>query len=207
MRTLGLIGGTSWVSTIDYYQLINRKINEKLGGLNSAKLILYSVNFEEFKPPPDLSEWDSIRRSFIGISQKLIGSGADCIILCANTPHLIADDLQKNITRPLIHIAEVTARKITGEGIKGIETIIPDARTRDYIHHSIFSELARGVFRQETKEKYIEVIYELKNKGVEAVVFACTEIPILIKPKESPLPYFDTTKIHAEAAVDFALYE
>ncbi len=228
MKTLGLIGGTSWVSTVDYYRIINQQINERLGGLNSAKVFLYSMNFEEFKPPADPNQWGPIGDFLSNIAQRLEIAGAECVVICANTPHLVADVVQRNIHIPLIHIAEVTAveikkQKIKRVGLLGtkftmeqnffkdklslqkIEVLIPDANDREFVHHCIFNELGKGIFRPETKARYITIIDKLIEQGAEGIIFGCTEIPMLIKQEDCSVPVFDTTVIHATAAVEFAL--
>jgi aspartate racemase len=230
MKTLGLIGGTTWLSTIDYYRLINQKTSELLGGLNSARILLYSVNFEEFRPPVDPAEWGSLTGRFTAIAKNLENAGADCIVFCANTPHLIADDVRKNINIPLVHIAEATANEIAGQQIKKvallgtritmeqnffkdklsekqIETIIPGADDRQFMHNAIFNEFGKGIFPAETKDRFISIINSLVEQGVEGVVLGCTEFPLFIKQEDCSVPIFDTTEIHAHAAVKFALEE
>lgn len=228
MKTLGLIGGTSWLSTVDYYRIINQQVNERLGGLNSAKIFLYSLNFEEFKPPADPEQWDKITERLSDIALRLENAGAECIVICANTPHLVADAVQQNIHIPIIHIAEVTAveikkRKIKKAGLLGtkftmeqdffkdklsqqhIETLIPNTADREFIHHTIFSELGKEIFSPQTKARYISIINQVIAQGAEGIVFGCTEIPLLIKQEDCSVPVFDTTVIHAKAAAAFAL--
>ena len=230
MKTLGLIGGTTWVSTVDYYRLINQQINKKLGGLSSAKILLYSVNFAEFNPPINPREWGEISKKFAGIAKNLEKAGADCIVFCANTPHIIADEIQRIINIPIINIAEETAKVVSQHKYKkvgllgtritmeqsfykekllkhGIPVIIPDYEERKFIHSSILDEMAKDIFREETKQKYLEIINKLISEGAEGIVLGCTEIPILIKQDDIPVPIFDTTLIHASAIVDFALSE
>jgi aspartate racemase len=230
MKTLGLIGGTSWLSTVDYYKTINQQINERLGGLNSAKLFLYSINFEEFKPPADPNAWAPLAASLINIAQKLITAGAGCIVLCANTPHMVADLIQKEIRVPLIHIAEATANAIAAQKIskvgllgtkltmeqpffrdkltqQGIDILTPPEDERAFIHASIFDELGKNIFKKETKEKYLVIINKLIQQGAQGIIFGCTELPLLIPSEECSVPVFDTLLIHATAAVDFALKE
>jgi aspartate racemase len=230
MKTLGLIGGTTWVSTIDYYRLINQQINKKLGGLNSAKIFLYSVNFAEFNPPTDPSEWGKLTDKFTDISKSLEKAGTDCIVFCANTPHIIADDIQRLINIPIINIAEETAKVISQQKYKkvgllgtritmeqpfykdkllkyGISVITPDYEERKFIHSSILDEMAKDIFKEETKQKYLKIIDKLILEGVEGIILGCTEIPILIKQDDISVPSFDTTLIHASAIVDFALSE
>jgi aspartate racemase len=228
MKTLGLIGGTSWLSTIDYYRIINQTVNEKMGGLNSARLVLYSLNFEEAIKFVNENNWTEVSSMFCSAAKKLEKAGAECMIICANTPHKVADDIRKVIQIPLIHIAEVTAKEIRKRGInkagllgtrftmeddffKGkllperIEVVIPDRDDREFIHGSILNELGKGIFTQEAKEKYLAIIGKLVEKGAQGVIFGCTEIPLLLKPEDCPVPVFDTTVIHARAAADFAL--
>ncbi len=228
MKTLGLIGGTTWISTMDYYSLINKKTNELLGGLSSAKLLLYSVNFEEFRPPVNPNDWDELTRKFTAIAKKLEGNGVDAIVFCANTPHLIADKVQDNIDIPLIHIAQAAAEEIASKNIKkvallgtritmeqpffkdkltknGIEPLVPEAADRQYIHDAVFNEMGKGIFSPATKQRFIEIINGLVEQGAEGVILGCTEFPHLIRPEDCSVPLFDTTVIHAEAAVKFLI--
>lgn len=228
MKTLGLIGGTTWVSTVDYYRLINRQVNERLGGLNSAKILLYSVNFAEFNPPTDPNEWGELTQKFAEIAKNLEKSGAECVVFCANTPHLIVDEIQPLVNIPIISIAEETAKEIAKSSLKkvgllgtritmeqsfykdklkkyGIETVIPEFEERQFIHHSIIYEMSKDIFKEETKERYLQIIQKLIEQGVDGIVLGCTEIPIIIKQKDSAVPLFDTTLIHANAIVNFAL--
>lgn len=228
MKTLGLIGGLSWFSTSVYYRTINQLVSERLGSSHSAKLLLYSVDFDDFRILQEKDDWKQIESMLSGIAQRLEHAGADCIVMCTNTPHLVADDVQKKIKIPLLHIAEETAKEIVRQKISkvallgtkftmensffkdrltkaGLETIIPDSADRDFIHASIFNELTKGVFKNETKNKYFEIIENLKKNGAKGVIFGCTEIALLLKPSECAMAVFDTTAIHSEAAVDFAL--
>ncbi len=228
MKTIGLIGGTTWVSTVDYYRLINQQVNKKLGGLSSAKILLYSVNFAEFNPPTDPNEWGLLTKKFSDISRNLEKAGADCIAFCANTPHIIADEIQKTISIPIINIAEETAMVVSKHNFKkvgllgtritmeqsfykdklsrsGVETLIPEFEDRKFIHSSILDEMAKDIFKKETKQKYLEIINKLISQGVEGIVLGCTEIPILIKQEDCSVPLFDTTLIHASAIVNYAL--
>ncbi len=228
MKTLGLIGGTTWVSTVDYYRLINQMVNQRLGGLNSAKMLLYSVNFEEFRPPETPEGWESITQRVIGIARTLEQGGAEGLVLCANTLHKVFDRVQEKIGIPIIHIAEATAAEISKKklhkvallGTKftmqepfyheklrahGIETLIPEQSDRLYIHDAILDEMALEIFKPETKTRFLEIITQLQQRGAQAIVLGCTEIPILVKSADTSAPLFDTTHIHAQAAVDFAL--
>jgi len=228
MKTLGLIGGTSWVSTVEYYRIINQTVNARLGGLNSAMLYLYSLNLEELKPSADPAMLNVIAETLTGIAQKLQHAGAECLVICANTPHIVAGRIQDQITIPIIHIAEVTALEIRKNnhkkvGLLGtkvtmeenffrqkladheIGAIIPGEEDREFIHFSITGELGKGIFTAETRLGYLSIIEKLVSKGAEAIILGCTEIPLLIKPADCPVPVFDTTLIHATAAAEFAL--
>jgi aspartate racemase len=228
MKLLGLIGGTSWVSTIDYYRLINLGVNEKLGGLNFAECIIHSFNYADIKINNDANDWDATLKMMTTAGQNLKNSGAKAIVLCANTMHLIADELEQNIQLPVIHIATATANAIKAGGFKkvgllgtrftmeqaffrdklnekNIEVIIPGDEERNFIHYSIFEELGRGIMKPETKSFYIDVIHKLAGQGAEGIILGCTEIPLLISSDDVNIPLFDTTQIHSKAAVEFAL--
>jgi aspartate racemase len=225
---LGLIGGTTWVSTVDYYKYINQLTTERLGGLNSAKILLYSVRFEGVKGMADAGDWENFGKFFSDIAQNLEKAGAQAIVLCANTTHIVAEKVEQNISIPVIHITDATALEIQRRGLQKvallgtrftmendfyhrrlaryeIETIIPNDEDRDLIHWSIFEELGKDIFTEETKRKYLEIIESLSERGAEGVIFGCTEIPMLLKPEDCPIPSFDTTLIHARAAVEYAL--
>jgi aspartate racemase len=228
MKTIGLIGGTSFISTIDYYRNINQQINERLGGLNSAKILLYSLNFEEFKPPAELKDWFQPFTMLPEIAKNLESAGADCIAICANTPHIAADVIQQNIGIPLIHIAEAAANEIELRDIKRvaflgtkitmeesffkdkllkkqIEVLIPEKEDREFINNAVFNEMGKGVFSAETKKRFIEIINSLVEQGAGGVILGCTEFPHLIKEVDCSVPLFDTTVMHTDAVVKFAL--
>jgi aspartate racemase len=229
MKKIGLIGGISWVSTTDYYKLINLGINEKLGGLNFSECLVYSFNYADIKKNNDNNDWESTFNMLFKGCEFLKSGGAEAIILCANTMHLIADRLEKAIGLPIIHIASETAVEIQKKEIKkvgllgtkftmeldffkdkltdkGIETIIPASQEdRDFIHYTVFEELGRGIVTDETKKRYLEISNELIKNGAEGIVLGCTEIPMVIKPEDLSVPVFDTTSIHANAAVEFQL--
>ena len=230
MRTLGLIGGLSWLSTTVYYSTINRLVNERLGRSHSAELILYSVDFAEYKKHQSKNDWEQIGKILTGIAGRLENAGADCILLCSNTPHLVAGAIREKVRIPFIHIAEETVKSVLEKGLSkvgllgtkftmgnsffkdclsnyGIETLIPTDEDRNFIHASISNELQKEVFKDETKEKYLKIIENLREKGVEGVILGCTEIPLLINQADCNLPIFDTTAIHSRAAVDFALFD
>lgn len=228
MKILGLVGGTSWVSTLDYYKLINEGINEKLGDLNFAECMIYSFNYQVIKENNDKNDWDKNLELITEASIKLQNGGANAIVLCANTMHLIVDRLQEKINIPIIHIATATANAIKAQGIKkigmlgtrftmerdffrlkladeGIEMIIPEEDDRGFIHFTIFEELGRGIFTWETKQRYLSIMQRLMASGAEGIIAGCTEIPLLIKPEEVNFPLFDTLALHAKAAVEFAV--
>ncbi|MEP6903082.1 MAG: aspartate/glutamate racemase family protein [Actinomycetota bacterium] len=228
MKTLGLIGGMSWVSTLDYYKYINELANEKRGGLNFARILLYSVSFNDVKTLADAGDWQSMGEMFSHIAGTLENAGAEAIVLCANTAHIVVDKVETNIKIPLINIVNSTAKEILRQNLKKvallgtkftmendfykeglaryeIETIIPNGGERDFIHSSIFEELGKNIFTSDTKQKYLEIIENMSARGAEGVIFGCTEIPMLLKPEDCRIPSFDTTLIHAKAAVDFAL--
>lgn len=228
MKKIGLIGGTSWVSTIDYYRFINTMVNERKGGNESASIILHSMNYGEIVTLTQKGDWDGITTIICKAAQQAEEAGAGCLLLCANTMHKIAGNVQDVISIPLIHIADVTAKAIHARGIhsvlllgtrftmtggfyeealkkQGIKMLIPDSPAMDFVHNSIYNELGKNLFLPETKQAYIDIIDEYAAAGAGGVIFGCTEIPLLLKQEDSALPVFDTTFIHATAAVDFAL--
>ena len=228
MKTIGLLGGTSWVSTIDYYRYLNEGINARLGGIQFAKCIIHSFNFADIQKNNDTNDWDATLSLFVEAATNLEKSGAAAILICANTLHKIAEPLQERIGIPIIHIGVVTAEVIAKKGLKkvallgtkftmeldfikgklkdrGIETILPDDEEREYINTNISSELAKNIFTNENKQNYLTIINKLIKAGAEGIVLGCTEIPMFIKQEDITVPIFDTVAIHAAAAVDFAL--
>jgi len=228
MKTIGLIGGLSWHSTITYYKIINQIVGERLGGAHSAKILLYSVDFDEFVKSQESGGWQAVETMLGAIAIRLEAAGADCLLLCTNTPHIIADGLQKRIGIPLLHIADVTAAEIKRQNIdkvvllgtkftmeadffkdrliqNGITPLIPTEQDRDFIHNAIFNEMTRGLFLPAAKQRFIEVIEGLKGKGALGVIFGCSEIPMLVKQGDISIKAFDTAEIHAKAAAEFAL--
>lgn len=228
MRTIGLIGGISWVSTADYYKFINQGVNEALGGLNFSQCLIHSFNYADIKKNNDANDWESTFQLLDQACHALKTSGAEGIVLCANTMHLIAERLENSVGLPLIHIATATATAVRKSHLKrvgllgtrftmeldffrarlldqGISTLIPEEEEREFIHYTIFEELGRGLVREQTKEKYLTIIDNLVSKGAEGIILGCTEIPLLIQQADVSVPVFDTTRIHAKAAVDFQL--
>ncbi|NOX85574.1 MAG: amino acid racemase [Chlorobi bacterium] len=228
MKTIGLIGGTGWASSAEYYRLINEKINERLGGREYAHCILYSLNYGDIQRLKINYGEEGVLAMLIKTAWNLINSGAEGLALCANTMHLYAEKLQQQIDVPLIHIGTATAltvkkgrvlkvgllgTKITMEGSfykdnlkkHGIETIVPSLNDRNYINSIIFDELFHLKFKKETRKRILEIIDVLINNGAEGIILGCTEIPLLIQQKHTDIPLFDTLDIHSTAIVDFAL--
>lgn len=228
MKLIGLIGGTTWVSTADYYRYLNQQINKRLGGNEYANCILYSFNFGDIWRNNIKGDWESNYQLIKQAAENLKNSGAKGIVLCANTMHMFADRLENDIKLPVIHIAVATAASIKAKGLKnaillgtkftmemdffkdklseqGIKTLIPNEEQRAFIHATIFDELGKEIIRRETKQKYLEIIANLVKQGADSVILGCTEIPLLLKQIDCPTPLFDTTLIHSTAAVDFSL--
>ena len=228
MKTIGLIGGMSWESSLEYYRLINEFIKEKLGKKHSAKCLMYSVDFAEIEEMQHRGKWDLLKDEMIKYAKNLKNGGADFIVICTNTMHKMADDIENEIDIPLIHIADAAADSIKKRKVgkvallgtrftmekdfykdrlkaKGIEVIIPWDEEREIIHNTIYNELIDGLILEESKNKFKKIINNLYARGAEGIVLGCTEIPLLIKDEDSPIPVFDTTELHAKAAVEFAI--
>lgn len=229
MKTIGLLGGMSWESSAVYYQLINEKVKETLGGTHSAKSIMYSVEFNEMETLQHDGNWNKLTEIMIDAAQKVEKAGADFLIICTNTMHKTVPEIKEKISIPILHIADATAEKIKEQGIKkigllgtnftmtqdfykgrlekehGLEVLTPNETDRKTIHNIIYKELILGNIKEESRKKYQIIIKKLQSQGAEGVILGCTEIPLLIKQKDSPIPVFDTTRIHAEKAVEFAL--
>ena len=229
MKTIGLIAGMSWESSMEYYRIINERINHKLGGIHSAKIIMLSIDFWELRQLTTQNKWDEAAKMMIDATKKLELSGTDLLLICSNAMHKVADTVQKNIKIPLIHITDKTAEKIVDAGIKkvgllgtkltmeenfyrgrlkcqyNIDAFVPDEKDRDAIQEIIFKELCLGLIKNESKKRLETIIDSLREQGAEAVILGCTELTLLVKQDNSSLPIFDTTRIHAEAAADYAL--
>ncbi len=228
MKTIGLIGGMSWESTSLYYKTINEYIKNKLGGLYSAKCILYSVNFEEISRLQKSGDWEKCGEILGDIAKKLETAGADYIVICTNTMHKVVPEMKKYINIPVIHIAEAAYGRIAAKGIKnigllgtkytmqqdfykrilidkGLNVIIPDEEDIEFINNVIFNELCCGEINPKSKQKFIEIVEKLKKKGAEGVILGCTEIVMLISQKDIDIPVFDTTAIHAETAAQMSI--
>ncbi len=225
MKKIGLVGGISWVSTLDYYKFINEGINSKLGGLNFAECIIYSLNFGDIQA----KSWNNSFELLLRACESLKRSGVEAIVLCANTAHLFADQLQETIQLPFIHIGTETAKAVRKKGFTkagllgtkftmemdfykkkleefGLEVLIPQQQeTRDYIQYTVKEELGVGFINPETKANYISIVNELVAHGAECIILGCTEIPLLINQDDFTIPVFDTTQIHSRAIVEYAI--
>lgn len=226
MKTIGLLGGMSWESTESYYRLINETVKQKLGGLHSAKLVLHSVDFAEIEKLQHQGKWDETAEILTKAAQGLEKAGADFILICTNTMHLVAPQIQAGISIPLLHIADATAELIVAEGLKRIglvgtaftmeedfykgqlenkyklEVIIPDESDRKLVHQVIYDELCLGKIADGSRKEYLRIIDDLVSRGAEGVILGCTEIALLVKPEHTAVKLFDTTQIHAVKAVE-----
>ncbi len=229
MKLIGLIGGMSWESSLEYYRVINQLTQEQLGGLHSAESLMYSFDFDQIESLQRAGRWDDATAVMIGAAQRLERGGAQFILICTNTMHLMADAVQAAIHVPLLHIADPTAEQVKARGLQrigllgtrftmeesfytgrltdkfGLEVLIPPEADRLLTHRIIYDELVRGILRDESKAVYKRCIADLAERGAQGVILGCTEIGLLIKPEDSPIPIFDTTLIHAAAAVAYAL--
>jgi len=229
VKTIGLIGGMSWESSIEYYRIINETTRTKLGGLHSAKSLMYSVDFAEVEILQHQGKWAEAADMLVDAAKRLESGGADFIVLCTNTMHKVAEEIQASVQIPLLHIADATAQVVKDSGIRaigllgtrftmeeefykgrlsqqyGLQVHIPNAQEREVIHRVIYDELVVGEIKQHSKEQYLGIIERMLAQGVEGVILGCTEIGLLIHKQDSRVPLFDTTRIHAEAAVEYAL--
>ena len=229
MKTIGLIGGMSWESSLVYYRFINETVKNRLGGLHSAKSIMVSVDFAEIEPLQHEGRWDLAAKEMIEVARQVEDGGADFIVLCTNTMHKTADDIERHVHIPFLHIADATAERVKAEGLTkvgllgtrftmeddfykgrlierhGIEVMIPDEEDRLDVHQIIYGELCLGQIKQESKERYCQIMGNLVREGAQGIILGCTEIGLLVGAEDCTVPVFDTTKIHAEAAADYAL--
>ncbi|MPM17602.1 putative racemase YgeA [bioreactor metagenome] len=228
MKTIGLIGGMSWESTVTYYQLVNETVKKELGGLHSAKLLLYSVDFAEIEECQEKGEWDKSAQILTAAAKNLEKAGADFIVICTNTMHKVAPEMQKQIDIPIIHIADATADALSAAAVdkvallgtkytmtqdfykerliaRGIAVIIPDEADVELVNNVIYDELCLGVISDTSREQYRQIIEKMAQKGAKGVILGCTEIGLLIHQKDSVLPVFDTTQIHANKAAMLAI--
>ena len=229
MKTIGLIGGMSWESSLEYYRIINKTVKEKLGELHSCKCIMYSVDFAEIERLQHEGEWDQLTVQLIDIAGKLENAGAEILVICTNTMHKMADEIQQNIEIPVLHIVDATAEEIKKKKLRsvgllgtrftmeqdfykgrlkekhGIDVIVPDEREREIVHTIIYNELISGIIKDDSRKVFQNVIGNLKRQGAGGVILGCTEIPLLIKEEDSDISLFDTITLHARKAVELAL--
>lgn len=229
MKTIGLLGGMSWESSIEYYRIINQAVQERLGGLHSARCLMYSVDFAPVAALQAAGRWEEAGELLGQAARQLERGGADFVVLCTNTMHRVAAEVQAALTIPLLHIADPTARAITAAGLRrvgllgtrftmeqdfytgrlvqdyGLAVIVPPPDDREIVHRVIYEELCLGQIRPASKQRYLEIMQRLVEAGAEAIILGCTEIDLLIKPGDSTVPLFDTTALHALAAVEYAL--
>jgi len=229
MKTIGLIGGMSWESTVVYYQLLNRLTREQLGGLHSAQLLLYSFDFAQIEAMQAAQNWQAATDAMTNAAQRLEKGGADCIVICTNTMHKMADEVAASVNIPLIHIADATAIAIKAAGIKaplllatrytmeqdfykghlrsqhGINVSVPNDAERTVVHDIIYNELCQGIVKPESREQYREIVQAAVDTGADGVIFGCTEVGLLLSPDDVTVAAFDTTELHVKAALAFAL--
>ena len=229
MKIIGMIGGMSWESSIEYYRIINETVRNELGGLHSAKSIMYSVEFAEIEALQHQDRWDDAGQIMISAARSIESAGADFVIICTNTMHKLYDIVQQNIKIPMLHIADPTAAAIKDKAMHriallgtrftmeedfykgrladkhGLEVIIPSATEMEIVHKVIYHELCSGIINSESEQKYADIIRRLVGEGAQGIILGCTEIGLLVKQEDSPVPLFDTTEIHARAAVQYAL--
>lgn len=230
MRTIGLIGGMSWESSAEYYRLINQQVRDQLGPLRSARLLMYSVDFGPVEQAQHAGRWDEAAAILMDAARRLEAGGAECLVLCTNTMHKVAEQIEAATSVPFLHIADPTAQAALAAGTlnvgllgtaftmeqeflksrlsqQGLNVLVPDAQERQAVHRIIYEELCVGVISDASRRVYQQVIESLRARGAQAIILGCTEIGLLLKPEHSPLPLLDTTELHARAAVDFALRE
>jgi aspartate racemase len=229
MKTIGLLGGMTWHSTADYYRLINADVQRRLGGSSSARLVMYSVEFQEFEDLQTAGDWSRLTALMTDAALRVQAAGAEVLLICANTMHKTADALASVLRIPILHIADAVAAAVKAEGLRtvgllgtrytmemdfyrrrleekhGLNVLIPGDADRDRVHEVIYGELTMGVIQDSSREEYVEIIGRLRGRGAEGVILGCTEIPLLVRPGDVSIPVFDTTALHAKAAVDFAL--
>lgn len=229
MKTIGLIGGMSWESSIEYYRIINQAVRKELGGVHSAKSVMVSVDFGEIEKLQMKGDWDQATQIMIQTAQEVESAGADFLLICTNTMHLVAEEVQAEINIPLLHIADAAARAIKEAGLEavgllgtrftmekdfyrgrlekdhGLRVITPKQESREVVHRIIYEELVQGKIKKESRDRYLEVILSLREEGAQGIVLGCTEIGLLVKQEDVTVPVFDTMEIHALAAVDAAM--
>lgn len=231
MKTIGLLGGMSWESTILYYQQINQGVRARLGGLHSAKIIMHSVDFAEIEQYQVTGQWETAGQQLAAAASGLERVGADMVLICTNLMHKVAPIIERQLTVPLLHIADAAGRAIQRQGLQkigllgarytmeedfyrqrlldkfGIEVVIPAAKERELVHQVIFDELCRGQVTDSARRNYLQIIAGLRGQGAQGVILGCTEIPLLVGPEDTDLPLFNTTALHAESALEHAFNE
>lgn len=229
MKTIGLLGGMSWESTLEYYRIINQTVKARLGGSHSAQCLLYSVDFSEIEPLQHAGQWEELTQLMIAAVRRLEQGGADCLVICTNTMHRMAEEIQAATPLPLLHIADATAAAINQQGQQtvgllgtrftmegdfyrgrleqehGLTVLIPDDAGREIVHRVIYDELIHGIIQEKSRRAYLNVVAGLTAAGAQGVILGCTEISLLVKQTDVDIPVFDTTALHAQAAVDWAL--
>ncbi|GAB3928332.1 aspartate/glutamate racemase family protein [Larkinella terrae] len=229
MKTIGIIGGMTWESSAVYYRIINQEIGRRLGGHHSAKLVMASADFEEYTIWQKADDWASVEKAVDELAQSLVRAGADCVVIACNTQHEVAEGVIERLPIPLLHITDVTAEAIQKAGFRkvgllgtrftmkrpffrgrlknryGIDVILPDEEEQTYVHQKIYEEFSKGIFSDSTRAQFVTIIEKLAGQGAEGVILGCTEIPLLVQAEHTTVPLFDTTTLHALAAVEFSL--
>jgi len=230
MKLIGLIGGMTWESTAEYYRYINQMVAKKLGGFHSGRIIIYSVDFDEIEKIHKEGRWDDAGKILASAAKALDRAGAEFLVLCTNTMHKVADEIEKSTPLKLLHIGDITGQAIVKQGLKtvgllgtrftmeeqfyrerleslfGIRVLVPEEKDRTTVNQVIYEELAKGKIEPTSRQAYIEIIGRLVNKGAEGIILGCTEIPLLISQQDVDIPLFNTTELHSQAAVDMALF-
>lgn len=229
MKTIGLIGGMSWESTASYYKALNEGVKERLGGLNSAKVVLFSVNFDEIEKLQHQGKWDETAVLLSQAAESVEKAGADFLMICTNTMHKVVPEIESRISIPILHIADATANVLQADGIEkvgllgtrftmdqdfykgrltdkfGMEVLVPNSEDQETVHSIIYDELCKGIIKENSKEQYLAIINKLYQQGAQAVILGCTEIALLVNQEDTQVPLYDTTEIHAKQGVEYAL--
>ncbi|MEZ9057950.1 aspartate/glutamate racemase family protein [Vibrio pelagius] len=229
MKTIGLIGGMSWESTASYYKALNEGVKERLGGLNSAKVVLFSVNFDDIEKLQHQGKWDETAVLLSQAAKSVEKAGADFLMICTNTMHKVVPEIESRISIPILHIADATANVLQADGIEkvgllgtrftmdqdfykgrltdkfGMEVLVPNSEDQETVHSIIYDELCKGIIKENSKEQYLAIINKLYQQGAQAVILGCTEIALLVNQEDTQVPLYDTTEIHAKQGVEYAL--
>ena len=229
MKTIGLLGGMSWESTASYYKVLNEGVKSRLGGLNSAKVVLFSVNFDEIEKLQHQGKWDETAVLLSDAAESVEKAGADFLMICTNTMHKVVPEIESRISIPVLHIADATANVLQADGIEkvgllgtrftmekdfykgrltnnfGMDVVVPSSEDQDTVHTIIYDELCKGVIKESSKKQYLTIIDKLYAEGAQAVILGCTEIALLVNQQDTQVPLYDTTEIHAKQGVEYAL--